>query len=77
MREQEALTADGFDDCSLGLVERFGMSPIYCYDKTKMIKKIIEQDGMTIEEANEHFDFNIVGSWVGEGTPCFLTPTSI
>lgn len=76
MREQEALTADGFDDCSLGLVERFGMSPIYCYDKTKMIKKIIEQDGMTIEEANEHFDFNIVGAWVGEGTPCFLTPTS-
>ena len=75
MRDQEALTVDGFEDCAIGLVERFGTSPIYCYDKTKMIEKIIKQDGMTIEEANEHFDFNIIGAWVGEGTPCFLTPT--
>ena len=63
---------DGFDDCCLGYVERFGMHPIPLYDKDKMIDKMVD-DGMTPEEAIEYFYFNIIGSWVGETTPCFMT----
>jgi len=27
---------------------------------------------MTQEDAQEFFEFNQFGAWVGEGTPCFL-----
>ena len=27
---------------------------------------------MTQEEANEFFEFNVVGAWVGEQTPIFV-----
>ena len=32
------------------------------------------EDGMTEEEAVEYFEFNIIGAWMGEETPCFLSP---
>lgn len=67
-------TIDGFEDCAIGLVERFGMKAVYCYDKIKMLNKIMDQERMSFEEANEHFENNIIGSWVGNGTPCFFTP---
>ena len=28
---------------------------------------------MTYEEAVEYFEFNVIGAWVGEQTPMFLT----
>ena len=30
------------------------------------------KDGMTDEVAMEYFEFNVVGAWVGGGTPIFL-----
>ncbi len=27
---------------------------------------------MSHDEATEFFEFNILGAWVGEGTPCFV-----
>ena len=29
--------------------------------------------GMTCEEAYEYFNFNIIGAWMGDWTPCFLS----
>ena len=29
-------------------------------------------EDMTMEEAEEFFEFNIIGSYVGDGTPVFL-----
>jgi hypothetical protein len=31
-------------------------------------------DGMTDEEAIEYFEYNQIGAWVGEQTPCFISP---
>lgn len=31
------------------------------------------RDGMSLEDAEEFFEFNVIGSWVGDGTPCFAT----
>lgn len=56
----------------IGYVERFGMEPQILLDRTKCIK-ILMKDGMTREEAQEFFEFNTIGSYVGEGTPCFAT----
>jgi hypothetical protein len=66
------VTMDGYDDCVAGVVERFGQEPIVCYDKTKVLDKLME-DGMNYEDALEWFYFNQIGAWVGDKTPCFFT----
>ena len=67
----ELLKADGFDDCIIGVSYRASGNPIIAYDRGKCIEKLM-RDGMTDEEAEEFFEFNVVGSWVGEVTPCFV-----
>ena len=42
------------------------------YDYEKCIQVLVERDGMTREDAEEFFDFNVVGAYVGENTPIFL-----
>lgn len=70
--EEELLLMDGYDDCIVGLVDRFGQPTIVCYDKEKVIEKLMA-DGMTDEEALEWFEFNQIGAWMGDKTPCFLS----
>jgi hypothetical protein len=65
------LKMDGFDDCIAGLVERCGAEPIVCYDKDKVLAKLEEQMGSR-EDALEWYEFNQLGAWVGDRTPCFL-----
>lgn len=67
----EALTMDGYDDCIIGVCTRFGQEPIVAYDRAKVILKL-QQDGMTYEEAEEFFEFNQIGAWMGDRTPCFI-----
>ena len=71
--DEEILTADGFDYALIGVCERAGQPTIAMYDKDKCINLLIERDGMTEEEAEEYFYFNVVGAWVGEYTTCFVT----
>jgi len=66
----DALFADGLDGAILGIVERFAMPPVALYDRTKCVEILMKQD-MTFEEAEEFFEYNVTGSWVGDGTPCF------
>jgi hypothetical protein len=70
----ETLLMDGYDDCIVGICNRFGQEPIVAYDYDKVIAKL-EKDGMTNEEAVEWFEFNQIGAWAGETTPCFITTT--
>ena len=71
IEETEMLQMDGYDDCVVGTVSRFGMAPVLCYDLHKVIAKMVA-DGMTEEEAYEYYNFNMIGAWVGEGTPAFI-----
>ena len=74
---EDALIMDGFDDCILGILERFGIDqPIVVYDREKVIAKLIDRDGMTHEEALDFYYFNQLGAWVGEKTPAFLIKMS-
>jgi hypothetical protein len=63
---------DGYNDCILGTCLRFGQEPIVAYDLEKVLLKL-ESDGLTREEAVEWFEFNQIGAWVGDLTPCFIT----
>ncbi len=69
----DALLMDGFDDCIMGICERNGQDTIVAYDLNKVLDKLVEQ-GMTHAEAVEYWEFNQIGAWMGEGTPCFINP---
>ncbi len=66
----EALFADGFDEAIIGVVEKHN-GYVACYDFDRCIE-ILMDEGMSEEEAVEHFDFNVAGSYVGENTPVYL-----
>jgi len=72
--QEEFLFMDGFDDCIAGVIQRYGQPPIVCYAWDKVIESL-QKDGMTFEEAEEFFEFNQLGAWVGDRTPCFLFHT--
>ena len=69
---EEALTADGFDDALIGYVEIFH-KVVALYDRERCIEILMKRDGMGRDEAVEFFEFNTIGSYVGEGTPGFAT----
>lgn len=66
----DVMTMDGYDDAIIGVVERIGLE-VVCYDLDKVIEILMKQ-GMDEEDAWEWYQFNMVGSWVGEKTPVFL-----
>lgn len=67
--EIEILFCDGYDDAIIGLGRCFNEFKVV-YDRSKIIEILMKD--MTREEAEEFFEFNIVGSYVGEATPVFI-----
>ena len=70
--EDDVLLADGFDAAFIGVVHRCGEPAVAVYDYEKCVAVLVDRDGMDEEEAVEFFEFNVVGSWVGPGTPAFV-----
>lgn len=64
------LEPDVYDEAIMGIAYRFGMEPVVAYDRTRVID-ILARD-MTREDAEEFFEFNIIGSWWGPVTPVFI-----
>jgi hypothetical protein len=67
--DEEIMLADGFEDAFLGIATQFD-NKFAVYDRAKCIE-ILARD-MSYEDAEEYFQFNVEGAWVGEGTPAFL-----
>jgi beta-lactam-binding protein with PASTA domain len=65
------LIADGFDDALVGVGSRCGQPDVAVYDVDKCID-ILMRNGLTNDEAREHFSFNVEGGWVGEQTPVWM-----
>jgi ribosome biogenesis SPOUT family RNA methylase Rps3 len=63
---------DGMDHAIVGIGQRF-TTYFMVYDFQQVIDALVARDGMTPDDALEYFDFNIVGGWVGDATPCFVT----
>lgn len=66
----DMLFADGFDEALLGLALRSGGLCVAAYDRSRCID-ILARD-MPREEAEEYFEFNVIGAWVGDNTPIFI-----
>lgn len=69
--EHDLLFTDGHDDAILGIAERDGLSLIV-YDTARILRTLRRRDGISREEAEEFFEYNIAGSYMGELTPIFL-----
>lgn len=72
--DPESMTADGFDDALIGWTNSWTgparvVRAVYSVEK---VINILVAEGMTHEEAQEHFEFNIAGAYVGEHTPVFV-----
>jgi len=61
---------EDFDPCIVGVSRRFN-DTVLIYSTQKILDMLVAQ-GMDPEEAEEHFEFNIIGGWLGDGTPIFL-----
>ena len=70
--DENVLLADGFEDAFVGIGRQFVGKPIAVYDRVKCIEILVERDGMSFEEAEEYFSFNVEGAYVGEQTPMFV-----
>jgi hypothetical protein len=65
----KTLYADGLEKALIGVGTQFNKQ-IAVYSKAKVLD--ILQKFMSLEEAEEYFDYNIAGAYVGEHTPVFL-----
>jgi len=73
--DEEALKADGFDEACIGIANVFGEKgrrTVLAYDYGRMSDLLVERDGMSYEDAEEYLDFNVLGAYVGEGTPVYI-----
>jgi hypothetical protein len=64
----EALLADGLEDAILG----YDTKGRVIYSVGSIIDILTERDGMSYEDASEHFSFNIECAYVGEHTPIYM-----
>ena len=67
-----AVILTDLNDAILGITEEFGNGPRILYSKSKIINILCERDKMTEEEAEEFYDYNILGLYAGEQNPIFL-----
>lgn len=66
-----------FDKCLVGIVERFNHTFVL-YSRKAVLEALAEDaddddpDYPPDVSAQEYYSFNVVGGWVGDGTPAFL-----
>jgi hypothetical protein len=68
---------DGFDTAIIGIAEVPGQGVLLAYSEEAILKTLVERDGMTEDDAEEYYTFNILGAYVGPGQPiivCGMTP---
>tara|TARA_R110002012_G_scaffold24499_9_gene81794 strand:- start:2592 stop:3050 length:459 start_codon:yes stop_codon:yes gene_type:complete len=64
----DALMYDGFEEALVGYATRCSTLPLALYDRGKCIDILVET-GLSHEEAEDYFCFNVEGCWVGPNTP--------
>lgn len=69
--DTELIFYDGLDEAIIGTASRINLGPVVVYDTSKIIEILI-LEGLTHDEALEHYHFNIAGGYIGEATPLFL-----
>jgi hypothetical protein len=66
------MVADGFEDAFLGIAAVPSGGFVAVYDMVKCWDILETRDGMTPDEAQEYFSFNVLSAYVGPNTPLFV-----
>jgi len=67
--ESEILKCDGYDDCILGYDYNWDGNIRLIYSIKAILDKMVKEDGISDDEAIEHFEFNFRSGYHGEKTP--------
>ena len=69
--DESVILADGFELAFLGC--GYSYSGAYAiYNFSTCLEILMQRDGMTYDEAEEFFEYNVIGSYVGDRMPVFL-----
>lgn len=68
--DEEFIIATGFNNAVLG-VDEYSMRLVYSIEKCV---EILMESGMTSDEAQEYFDYNVSGAYIGDRTPIWCFP---
>ena len=74
---QPMVLPNNFGKAFVGYVECFGGNLLAVYSKDAILSVLQNKDKMSYEDALEYFNYNIAGSWVGNGTPLYLERCSM
>lgn len=67
------LLADGYEKAFIGTtISAFSRKQVALYDYDKCIMILMNDNEWSEEDALEWFNFNTIGSWVGDDTPIFV-----
>ena len=69
----DAYLAVGLDDAIIGIGHQSRSAPVVIYDYDKCIDIFMKNNDWDYEEAMEWMEFNVVGTYIGEGMPIFMT----
>jgi hypothetical protein len=70
--DEHFIKADGFDDAVIGVETSSGR---LVYSIKKSIEILVQNDGMSYDDAADFFYYNVEGSYVGEKTPIWVNDT--
>ena len=68
--DADILLADGFDEAFVGVSSSAIKNPVAVYSRARCVE-ILSRD-MSVEDAEEYFEFNVASAYVGENTPHFI-----
>jgi hypothetical protein len=71
--DEDVFVVEGFDDAIVGYAERCGQPKLAVYDVEKCVAIVMEREDLTREEAEAFLEESVIGAWLGERTPLFLT----
>jgi hypothetical protein len=75
----DALFADGLEVACIGHTEIWeeggSRRTLAVYSKQKIIRTLVDDQGMTPEEAEEYADFNVYSAYMGPNTPLYVDQT--
>ena len=68
----DMLKVDGLDRAIIGIGRQFSQQ-FFVYDYDKCIEVFMTRDDMSEEDAREWMEVNVVGAYMGPGTPTFVS----
>lgn len=69
------LEPEYFDEAIIGVASSASGVIAVAYSEPQIIKLLVQHDKMDPDEALEYYQFNILGSFMGESTPIFIDET--